>query len=101
VSLSKIWLVTDREQTNVLLDQGLRIENDIVSPTNFTLPTLSSKLEALRDDVYNGKGFVIIRGLDTFAYSQRNLVTIYLGLTSYVAEVKGKQNQDGSMLGKY
>lgn len=33
-------------------------------------------------------------------FSHDDLVTIYLGITSYVAEKRGKQNQEGVMMSK-
>jgi hypothetical protein len=65
---------------------------------SFPLPSLQAKLQAIQDDVYDGRGFAILRGLDVNAYDDVDLVTVYLGLTSYVAEVRGKQNQKGHML---
>ncbi|KAL1842569.1 hypothetical protein VTJ49DRAFT_4852 [Mycothermus thermophilus] len=69
-----------------------------VNKESFPLPTLGEKLLRIKDDVYEGRGFAVLRGLDVDAYGKVDLVTVYLGLTSYVAEVRGKQNQQGEML---
>lgn len=44
-------------------------------------------------------GFAVLRGLDVQAYDEIDLLTVYLGLTSYVAEMRGKQKHRGAMLG--
>jgi hypothetical protein len=55
----------------------------------------------MRDEVYLGRGFTIIRGLNPDDYSPEDLTIIFLGLSSYIAERRGKQDQRGSMLGKF
>lgn len=67
----------------------------------FPLPTLGPRLEQIRDDVYEGRGFAILRGLDVDSFSEEELVVVYLGVTSYVAETRGKQNQRGDMLSMF
>ena len=64
----------------------------------FPLPTLGKTLERAAEDVYNGRGFVIVRGLDPDIFSVEDSTTIYLGLSSYIAERRGMQDQRGSML---
>jgi hypothetical protein len=49
-------------------------------------------------DLYDGKGFGIVRGLNPDDYTLSDLTIVYLGITSYIAEVRGKQDQRGSML---
>ncbi|KAI9696523.1 MAG: hypothetical protein M1820_008151 [Bogoriella megaspora] len=73
---------------------------DQVSKDNFPLPTLGPRLLELCNQVYEGRGLGIIRGLDPekYANSSADLVVIYLGISSYIAERRGKQNQSGSML---
>ena len=64
----------------------------------FPLPTLGKTLERAAEDLYNGRGFVIVRGLDPDSLSVADSTIIYLGLSSYIAERRGKQDQRGSML---
>jgi hypothetical protein len=61
---------------------------------------MSGKLGNLCADVYEGRGFAILRGLDPDAYSVEDLTVVYLGLSSYIGERRGKQDQRGSMLSK-
>lgn len=78
---------------------ALGLSKDRISMANFPLPTLGPRLQAIRGDVYEGRGFSILRGLDVDSYSEEDIVLVYLGTTSYVAETRGKQNQRGDMLG--
>lgn len=77
----------------------LGLDGDLVSPTNFQLPTLGPQLRILRQDIYNGKGFGVIRGLCPQRYSVEDLTILYLGLQSYIANQRGRQDEKGNMLG--
>ena len=65
---------------------------------SFPLPGLQKTLSAIRSDIYSGRGFATLRGLDISQFTPDDLATVYLGLTSYVAERRGKQNQQGTMM---
>lgn len=53
----------------------------------------------LGDDIYNGKGFHVIRGLDPGNYSVEDLAIIRLGVQAYIADQCGRQDHRGNMLG--
>ncbi|PVH87640.1 Clavaminate synthase-like protein [Cadophora sp. DSE1049] len=74
------------------------LEGHEVNRSSFPLPTFGQTLEQAAEEVYDGKGFVIVRGLDPDAYTAEDLTVIYLGISSYIAERRGKQDQRGSML---
>lgn len=76
-----------------------QVESIDVNRDVFPLPYLGGYLEKARDEVYNGIGFVILRGLDVEPYTSDDLATILLGVSSYVAPVRRVQNQPGSVLG--
>ncbi|KAL2165507.1 hypothetical protein VTH06DRAFT_807 [Thermothelomyces fergusii] len=78
--------------------KSLGQDGDLVNATNFPLPTLGPKLRELSDDVHNGKGFCVIRGIDPALYSVEDLTLIYLGVQSYIAEQRGRQDKRGNML---
>lgn len=80
------------------LEQGL--DGSEVAQANFPLPQLSKKIEAICRDVYDGRGFGILRGLEPDLWSVEDITVIYLGISSYVAEKRGKQDQRGSTLSK-
>lgn len=72
-----------------------------MEPSNFPLPTLGPKLLALSHDVHSGKGFCVIRGLNPAAYTVEDLTLVYLGVQSYIAEQRGRQDKRGNMLGEW
>lgn len=80
---------------------ALGLDGDLVCPANFPLPTLHRKLAILRLDIHRGKGFALIRGLNPSEYSSADLTTLYLGIQSYIANVPGRQDEKGNMLGLY
>jgi hypothetical protein len=84
-----------------LLSSGAALDQDghLVGPPNFPLPTLGTELKALSDDVHNGRGFCVIRGIDPSSYSVEDLTLVYLGIGSYIAEQRGRQDKRGNMLG--
>lgn len=90
----------DKEEITTALSRfkTLGKEGKDVNRELFPLPSLQKKLLQIRDDVYQGRGFAVLRGLDVEAFSDMDLLTVYLGLSSYVAEMRGKQNQRGTML---
>ncbi|KID66666.1 Taurine catabolism dioxygenase TauD/TfdA, partial [Metarhizium hybridum] len=76
----------------------LGLDGDLVSTQNFALPTLGPKLFDLQRDIYCGKGFGLVRGLDPQRYSVEDLTTIYMGIQCYIANLQGRQDKKGNML---
>ena len=72
-----------------------------MSRDNFNLPNLSRTLDQVQHDIYEGRGFAVIRGLDPKKYSVEDLTMIYLGLQSYVGDELGRQDKKGNMLGEH
>ena len=73
---------------------------DHASRDTFPLSALGEKLEKARQQVYGGSGVAFLRGLETDRYTDEEIAAIYLGISSYVAEKRGKQDQRGSMISK-
>ncbi|EPS36541.1 hypothetical protein H072_9847 [Dactylellina haptotyla CBS 200.50] len=90
----------EKEEINSALTffKSLELDGDQVSQDAFPLPTLEKKLFALAKDIHKGKGFGVVRGLDPKDYSDEDNVLILLGISSYIAETRAKQDEDGSML---
>lgn len=65
---------------------------------DFPLPSLSSKLQAYSDELENGRGFFLLRGLDVDDYSEAELSAIYYAIGQYLGEPVG-QNPRGDLLG--
>ncbi|OBS15252.1 hypothetical protein FPOA_12524 [Fusarium poae] len=88
-----------REIGSALLNfKQLGLDGDAVCQENFPLPTLSQKLCRISTDVHEGKGFGLIRGLNTLELSTADLTIAYLGIQSYVANTRGRQDEKGNML---
>jgi hypothetical protein len=66
---------------------------------NFPLPSLKYELRKLCIEVHHGRGFCVIRGLDPQLHSPSDSLIMFLGLTSYIAERRGRQDQNGNKLG--
>lgn len=77
------------------------MDGDLVTPDTFPLPTVGPNvLSRMRDDLHQGKGFAVLRGLDSKKYSVEDLTTIYLGVQAHIANRCGRQDKKGNMLGK-
>ena len=64
----------------------------------FPLPQLRKKLDAILDDIENGRGFKLIRGIPRDRYSDSDCELIYWGITSYFG-TPVSQNARGHLLG--
>lgn len=80
---------------------ALGLDGDLVNRDNFPLPTLGLRLDKIRRDVHDGKGFGAIRGLDPQKYSIEDLTILHLGMQSYIANRHGRQDKKGNMLGMF
>jgi hypothetical protein len=82
----------------VLIKLDLGLDLPAINRTTFPLPTLGDVLDDFCATVHEGQGFALLRGLNPSAFSKRDQVVLYLGISSYIAERRGRQNQDGMML---
>ncbi|KAF4123960.1 Taurine catabolism dioxygenase TauD, TfdA family [Geosmithia morbida] len=78
--------------------KALGLDGDCINRENFPLPTLGPKLRQVRHQVYDGRGFGLIRGLDPERYSVEDLTMLYLGIQSFVANRHGRQDTKGNMM---
>lgn len=67
---------------------------------NFPLVHLGFTLDALADEIHNGKGFCLLRGLEADRYSLEDGMIVFLGIQSYVAEQRMRQDEVGNVLGR-
>lgn len=65
---------------------------------DFPLPTLGPVLDRLRDEVLNGRGFVLIRGLPVEGRPIAESAAAYWGIGSYFGSARS-QNAKGHVLG--
>jgi hypothetical protein len=75
--------------------RGLDIAD--IRRADFPLPTLGPLLDRLRDEVLNGRGFVLLRGLDVSGPIETSAIA-YFGIGSYFGSARS-QNAKGHLLG--
>ncbi|KAJ5987000.1 hypothetical protein N7451_011365 [Penicillium sp. IBT 35674x] len=63
-----------------------------LSMETFPLPRLHATLRDISNEVHNGHGFKVIRGLPVDEYTREENVIIYTGLSSHVAPIRGRQD---------
>jgi len=69
-----------------------------MTSADFLLPTLGTKMIALRQELINGRGFSLLRGLPVAKYSEREAATIFYGLGTHLGNARS-QNAQGHVLG--
>lgn len=70
-----------------------------VTPADFPLPTLAAKLKArVEDEVLNGRGFLLLRGLPVERWTMREAATAFFGLGCHLGSARS-QNGKGHVLG--
>ncbi|TFK32118.1 taurine catabolism dioxygenase TauD [Crucibulum laeve] len=77
---------------------GLKLHLGHVSKDTFPLPTLASTLHSLSAELHSGRGFFVLRTLPVDEYSREDIVLIYVGVSSYIAPVRGLQDANGGVL---
>ncbi|PHH58614.1 hypothetical protein CDD81_5080 [Ophiocordyceps australis] len=78
--------------------KSLALDVDDVAQANFCLPNLGPRLDMAAKQVHEGRGFVVVKGLDASRYSPRDSVIIFLGISAYIADQRGLQDQKGNVL---
>jgi hypothetical protein len=82
--------------TRVATSQG-----DLAMPRreDFPLPSLAARLgQILRQEVLDGRGFAVIRGLDPALFDRRACATAFLGIGAHLGSAR-PQNAKGHLLG--
>jgi hypothetical protein len=83
--------------TDALVAGGIDIAS--ITTRDFPLPSLSARLKArTRQEVLNGRGFLLIRGLPVERWSLRKSATAYFGLGAHLGSARS-QNGKGHVLG--
>jgi hypothetical protein len=68
-----------------------------VPQSDFPLPRFSTRLEELRKDLLDGKGFCLFRGLPVVDWDLQKSATAYMGLGTYLGYFVS-QNGKGHVL---
>ena len=69
-----------------------------LSREDFPLPGLAPRLEAMCEQLVNGKGLAVVRGFNIDALSVEDAALVYWGIGSYLGKGKA-QNMQGDLLG--
>jgi hypothetical protein len=69
-----------------------------IGQADFPLPSLGEVLLRLQDEVVNGRGFVVLRGLPIENLSRELIARLYLGIGAWIGEAV-PQNAQGHILG--
>ncbi|KAI9805763.1 MAG: hypothetical protein M1833_005256 [Piccolia ochrophora] len=69
-----------------------------ISSSSFPLPVLGPILRDLARAIHDGQGFHLLRGLNPKKYSAEMNCILYIGVSSYIGEVRGRQDEHGNML---
>ncbi len=69
-----------------------------LTKADFPLPTLGPVLDRMRDEILNGRGFVLLRGLPVEGRPIAESATLYWGIGTYFGHARS-QNAKGHVLG--
>ena len=81
-------------------DQALAagLEMSAVSKATFALPSLGPRLQHWREEISNGRGFVVVRGLPVTEWGPEKSAYAYWGLGHHLG-LPGAQNPQNELLG--
>jgi alpha-ketoglutarate-dependent taurine dioxygenase len=90
----------EQEELDAALRHASAVSPDLMQITrdDFPLPTFRQRLAAIEHELINGRGFVLIRGLERERYSQEEMELLYWGIGMHLGE-PWPQNKHGHVLG--
>ena len=90
----------DRAELDAALAHAKGAVDDVlhITPDTFPLPTLGPRLAALADELVNGRGVALLRGLERDRYSAEDASAIYFGVGVHLGR-PWPQNAKGHLLG--
>jgi len=98
------WVHTFSPQELQEIDQAVQLvlKKDIPIPDitreHFVLPTLGKKLEHIQQEIVNGQGFYLLKGLPVTKYTIKESAIAYWGIGTHIG-VGVPQNRQGHLLG--
>ncbi|KAF6829600.1 TfdA family Taurine catabolism dioxygenase [Colletotrichum musicola] len=90
------YVLTEADKKEV--DDALRHFKSLNKPLGeigqdtFPLLNLHKTLRGISDEVHNGHGFKVVRGVPVTRYTREENVIIYAGISSHVAPIRGRQD---------
>jgi hypothetical protein len=104
MSASSGWLQSLSDSEIAEVDGAMRqiadesIDVAAVRPDDFPLPSLGPRLRSMLDEVLNGRGFVLIRGLPVTHWTRREAAIAFLGIGTHLGSLRS-QNAEGHVIG--
>lgn len=98
------WIYSLTEEEVADLDQAVAKAQTRQTPLvdvrreNFELPVLGERLDALREDIVNGRGCALVRGVPVHRYTRLQSAIAFWGIGTYIGEAVS-QNAKGHLLG--
>ncbi|OTA60721.1 Clavaminate synthase-like protein [Hypoxylon sp. EC38] len=72
--------------------KGLGLPLGYITAETFPLPNLHGELRRLSNELHNGHGFFVIRGLRVDEHTREENVIIYAGISAHIAPQRGRQD---------
>ncbi|KAJ0426714.1 hypothetical protein BJY00DRAFT_320369 [Aspergillus carlsbadensis] len=72
--------------------KGLNVPLGQITQTTFPLPTLHPTLRFISHELHHGHGFKVLRGVPVDTHTREENITIYAGLASHIAPIRGRQD---------
>jgi Taurine catabolism dioxygenase TauD, TfdA family len=90
----------DCDELDRALRHALATGRDLLDLTaaDFPLERVAARLEAVSNELLNGRGFVRLRGIDRDAYTQAEMELLYWGIGLHLG-IPWEQNKHGHVLG--
>lgn len=63
-----------------------------IDQDTFPLQSTHKTLRSISDEIHNGRGFKVLRGLPVTKHTREENVIIYAGVSAHVASVRGRQD---------
>jgi len=97
---TEILTETEIAEIDAALIHARSVSDDLldIGKADFPLPILGKRLEAIEQDLINGRGFVRIRGLPRARYSNDDMCLAYWGIGAHLGK-PWPQNKHGHLLG--
>ena len=91
---------SDQLEVLAAMSEALKRRQRIIDieKNDFLLPSLSLKLETLKEEVINGRGFCLLRHFPIQGLSFREIAAMYWGLGCHIGSARS-QNTHGHLLG--
>lgn len=104
VADESLWIETlgetECDEIDAAMRKAFEKSDDVmeIGAADFPLPTLASRIKKIEDELINGRGFVLLRGVDRARYSREEMEMIYWGIGMHLGE-PWPQNKYGHVLG--